>query len=157
MASEGSRGVAKPVEEIWDGRLGIGSYQIIPSTSSSCSVLNSLHDVPMQDVISFNDVPSTLFPSLDPKNRFKFKDADKFAPSVAQMNLPSSHFTMKQEVVKRPVGRPRIHPVKYVDPNRIKRGTKLSAPVLFTLALFLFQYLQWLRETSLWVALVLVI
>ncbi len=130
MTSEGSGSVAKPVEEIWDGRLGIGSYQIIPSSSSSCSVLNSLHDVPLQDIISFNDVPSTLFPSLDPKNKRRFENADKFAPTAAETNLPSAPLTLIPEVVKRPVGRPRIHPVKYLDPNRIKRGMRLClAPV----------------------------
>ncbi len=138
MASERTSSIAKPVEEIWDGRLAIGSYQIIPSSSSSCSVLNSLHDVPLHDVTLFNDVPSTLFPSLDPKNKYRFEDADKFAPAVAETNLPSPSLTLIPEVVKRPVGRPRIHPVKYLDPNRIKRGMRLYLAPVFVHSLLYF-------------------
>lgn len=53
--------------------------------------------------------------------------------------------------VKRPVGRPRIHPVKILDPNRVKRGTLCTLLDIFTLYMFLINIVrtQLPRVTSL--------
>mmetsp|Transcript_29036 Transcript_29036/g.49851 ORF Transcript_29036/g.49851 Transcript_29036/m.49851 type:complete len:205 (-) Transcript_29036:437-1051(-) len=121
------RGSGLPlVEDVWDGRLGVGSYQIIPSSSSSISFLASLRDVPSNPI---NEVPCVPFPSLDPKNRRRIEEAQKVTPTGNITNASSVAFALKPEVVKRPVGRPRIHPIKYVDPNRVKRVARGDKPL----------------------------
>jgi len=93
------------------------------------------------------DVPPMLFPSL----QLKFQHGRDEDPGMEQFNPPhrlttnSSLLLAKREFAyselvpavpvntiaptvpapvlqKRPVGRPRLHPKKVIDPNRVKRG-----------------------------------
>lgn len=102
-----SRGYTKIIDDIWDDRLGTASHQIIPSTYTGLG--------------SFLDAPSTPFPSLIAGNKGKTEveivSTDKIKESTSGQSQPQ-----KAVQVKRPIGRPRIHPKKFVDPNRIKRG-----------------------------------
>eukprot|EP01032_Pedospumella_encystans_P020970 gene20970-23808_t len=126
MASKAHVSGPQSSADVWDGRLAVGSYQIIPSTSNSLSRLAALRGVPSYPL---NDVPCIPFPSLNLNNWRTIEEAKKIAPSVKMVNMPSAAFTVKPEEVKRSVGRPRIHPIKYVDPNRIKRVARGDKPL----------------------------
>lgn len=92
------------------------------------------------------DIPPTLFPSLKLKTQRGAEEvmgADKTEPphsltTNCTLLLSRSEFAYSDEApvsaqssapvlpVKRPVGRPRLYPKKEVDPNRIKRGYKIT-------------------------------
>lgn len=92
------------------------------------------------------DVPPTLFPSLKlkfqhnnhggneaieteqtkPPHRLTTNCSLLLAKSTFLYTEPAPINTIAPPILpepqKRPVGRPRLHPKKYVDPNRVKRG-----------------------------------
>ena len=81
---------------------------------------------------AFFNTPSVIFPSLLSKigsNATKRVEAD--AAQILTSISTSSYLTQQGRsavpavpIMKRPVGRPRIHPKKELDPNRVKRGDK---------------------------------
>lgn len=81
---------------------------------------------------AFFNTPSVMFPSL--LSTIGLNETKRVESDAAQIltSISSSSYVNKGwssvvpavPVIKRPVGRPRIHPKKEVDPNRVKRGDK---------------------------------
>ena len=122
------------------------SVSLLQNTANHVSDINTIPKVEENDdfglaIMSNGGDVASAFPSLDPKNRRNFvkrQRRDKTAPihqlatnsSILAQSLPKNRGGRPKKPVsdetepKRSVGRPRIHPIKEVDPNRPKRGRK---------------------------------
>jgi hypothetical protein len=123
------------------------SVNLLQYTANGGSDINTIPKVEENDdfglAIMSNGDASSAFPSLDPKNRRNFvkrQRRDKTAPihqlatnsSILAQSLPKNRGGRPKKPVpddpeqRRSVGRPRIHPIKEVDPNRPKRGSSCA-------------------------------
>lgn len=107
-----------------EGEQGTVASEFAP-ISADFHVPNSAHSS-LSHLDAFFDTPSVIFPSLLAKigsNETKRVEADaaQILTSIAS-SYSGSYVVPTVPLVKRPVGRPRIHPKKELDPNRVKRG-----------------------------------
>ena len=135
----------------------MASSDSMGSSSSPTNNANLTH-LPHETMLleSSFDGPGELFPSMEYKHRKKINKAERKDTTVPLHLLQSNTTLLSQSfgsglitdkklgrppkpvvgplLPKRSVGRPRIHPVKVVDPNKPKRGTiesvMLSYPVV---------------------------
>ena len=107
-----------------DGEQGTVASEFAPVPVSDFHVPNSVHSS-LSHLDAFFDTPSVIFPSLLAKigsNETKRVEADAAQILTSIASSYSGSLVPAVPVVKRPVGRPRIHPKKELDPNRVKRG-----------------------------------
>lgn len=90
---------------------GISDYHVPNSVHGSLSHLEA-----------FLDTPSVIFPSLVSKFGSNEADAAQILTSISSSSYITNEESGAVPVMKRPVGRPRIHPKKELDPNRVRRG-----------------------------------
>lgn len=107
--------------------LGSGSSQVRPlvGASSMADQGQGLLGVPFE-------VPLVPFPSLKLAKEYtedisvKKEVPHNIETGVALPTLLENQQLQEPVNPKRPVGRPRLHPKKVVDPNRVKRGISIS-------------------------------